>query len=108
MPDDRVPLHEDARDGAIDAGVPAALGADDAAVRVELLRVLTEVPDVAGPVLDVVVEGRLLELAIQPQLVVDDDAGHPGDDLRSAGDRCDVLRVLAVLGPRIPKNGPRL
>src|SRR5207244_5391507 len=96
--DDWLGLHEDAGHGAVDAGPPAALGAHDVPVRVELLGVLAEVPDVARLVLDVVVERRLLEHAPEPELVVHDDAGDAGDDLRPSGHRRDVLRPLAVLG----------
>jgi hypothetical protein len=72
--------------GAIDTGEPRARGADDLAA-LELLGVLAEVPDVAGSVLGVVVEGVLDDLAGEAADVVDDDRGDAGDELGVRGDR---------------------
>jgi hypothetical protein len=99
-------LHDDARFGAVLAGLPGALGADPQAVPVRL-GVLAEVPDVALAVLGVLVEGVLDEPAVSGDPVVHDHGGHAEDPLGAAGDLDgDRLRPL-LPGALVAKAGAR-
>ena len=99
--------HEDPGHGAVAAGLPRALGARDAAVRVELRGRLAEVPDVPGPVLRVPVGRPLREPAGEVEAVVDDGARDALDPLRPVRDRDDVARRLPVLDAAVDVDRPR-
>src|SRR3954451_20333825 len=89
LTDARVRGHEQPGPGALDAGVPRALGALDRPV-LDRRRVLAEVPDVPAQVLDVVVLRGLDDAAVLVAAVVDDDAADAVDDLRLARHLEDV------------------
>src|SRR5207302_2134516 len=95
----------DPRRGAVDAGRPGAFGALDVPVRVELGRVLAEVPDVAVRVLCVPVGGALLEPAKEVEPVADSDAGNALDLPRLVRDDDEVAGPLAVLHPCVDPVG---
>src|SRR5438067_4418530 len=75
-------------------------------MRVELGRVLAEVPDVAAGVLAVPVGRALLEPAAEVEAVADGDAGNAHDFLRETGDDNHVPRPLTVLRPRVDVARP--
>ena len=102
MPDGRVGLHEDAGLRSVHAGMPGTFRADDLPLRVELLRVFAEIPDVAVLVLHVVVARPFGQPATQEQAIVDDDAPDAVNRGRAVGDREDLYRRLFVLGSPIP------
>src|SRR5919106_5919174 len=90
--------HDDARLGAVDAGLPRAARADDLAVLV-LLRILAEVPDVAVAVLRVPVVGVLDHGAVLGHDVVHDRRLDAEDRLSAACDRdLDALLVPFAAG----------
>src|SRR5207302_10759024 len=95
----------DPRLGAVDAGHPGAFGALDVPVRVELGRVLAEVPHVAARVLRVPVGGALLEPAKEVEPVADSDAGNALDLPGLVGDDDEVAGLLAVLHAGIDPVG---
>src|SRR5690348_859414 len=93
--DARMQGHEDAGPRAVHSCLPGALGGLYLALRVQLGRVLAQVPDRTGLVLRVPVAGPLLELPVQVEAV-----GHHGgvdalDVLLGLGDLPDVERALA-------------
>src|SRR4051812_22977275 len=75
----RVGEHEDSGVGAVDAALPAPLGALDAAVGVQLGRRLAEVPDVSGLVLGIPVLSLLAQPSAQEEPVADDRAADSLD-----------------------------
>src|SRR6266516_3082074 len=99
LADARVRRHVDARLRAVHARLPGALGAGDAAVPVELSRVLAEVPDVALGVLAVPVRRALLEAAAYVEPVAHGGAGDSVDRLRPVENSDHVTGTLAVLDP---------
>ena len=101
LADARVGRHQNPGARALHARPPRALAARHLAALVELGGVLAEVPDVALRVLGVPVVRLLLEVAVEPQAVVDDHALHAGDLDRPVGDRHHLARALAVLDPLV-------
>src|SRR5262249_13341281 len=77
--------HEYAGASAVAAGAERALAAPDPAVP-NGRRVLAQIPDVAGPVLRVVVVGRLGQAAALVDAVVDDRCPNAQDELGVVGD----------------------
>src|SRR5512133_798524 len=103
-----VGLHEHAGLGAVDPGVPGALGVDDPAVAVEGGGVLAAVPDVAAAVLGVVVAGPLLQDVVQVQPVLDHPGPHAVDQPGPVGGHDQVEGLLAVLGAGVDQGPARL
>src|SRR5215813_12126478 len=83
-------LHDDTRQCAVDARPPGSFGADDLAV-LEFLRILAEVPDVAGLVLGEIVVRLFHHFAVDERRVVDDVAEHTIDQLGLARDDGEVV-----------------
>src|SRR5215510_6699929 len=70
LPHARIRRHEYSWSRAVLSGLPAAFGAGDAAVGVELRGRFAEVPDVAVPILRIPVGGPLGEPSLLVQVVV--------------------------------------
>src|SRR5204863_10195089 len=97
------------RDGPVDTGLPRPGSAGHAALGVELLGGLAEIPDVAALVLPVPVHRVLDDLALGVvESVVHDGGRHALDVLGPARDRDDVDRGLAVLQAAIAQGRARL
>src|SRR4051795_3153972 len=92
--------HEDPGARTVPSGLPRSLAGGHAAVRVELLRVLAEVPDVAGTVLRVPVERVLDHAAVLEHPVVHDAGAAAGYGAGLVRHHEDVLRRRAFVGAR--------
>src|SRR4051794_27003283 len=100
--------HEDPGARTVPSGLPRSLAGGHAAVRVELLRVLAEVPDVAGTVLRVPVERVLHDAVVLEHPVVHDAGAAAGYGAGLVRHDEDVLRRRAFVGARIPNDGSGL
>lgn len=98
--------HEDPRPGAVAAGSPGALGADDLALGVELRRVLTEVPHGAALILRVVVARPLGETALRVEAVGDDDAGRAVDHDHTIRNAHDLPCRHSILDASVAPDAP--
>src|SRR5919197_3559959 len=105
----RLAGHDDAGLRAVDSRLPGIARPAELAV-LDLARVLAHVPDVAGLVLGVPVEGSLDRLAPRGDGVANDGAANAQDRLRLPGDDHVVrLGSLPVLGHAlVVKSGARL
>src|SRR3954453_22980216 len=104
----RLRRHEDPGPGSCRAVLPRALAARDAAMEVELLGGLAEVPDIAGRVLAVPVERVLDEVAVLEDAVMDYARTPARDGPRVARDAEDLLDRDTLVGTAVAQHGARL
>src|SRR5262249_37822372 len=95
-------FHDNPRLRSIYPSPPRSLGAYHLAVPIEFLGVLSEIPDVSGPILCEIVKRILLQNAPHKDSVVDHPTGHSGDDYRAVCDRKHISLLTAV--PISPVN----